>query len=671
MLSTDSWSGFAIEEATVEGVHAAMTSGQLTAVQLVKAYLDRIAAFNGRCVGGEVDPGTGLLLGSIEAIENSGQLGALLTVNLRGQRSFTDLVDNDPAMPDALEVAQALDEEFRKTGLLRGPLHGIPFAIKDQFDTFDMRTTSGAMTPYANDRPPRDAEVVARLRAAGAIILAKANMGEFAAGDRSTAGATPCNPYDTSRSAGRSSGGSSAAVAANLVMCALGEETGPSARNPAANCGLVGIVATHSLVSRHGIIPASLTRDRPGILCRSVADAAIVLSVIGGYDAKDPATAACAGVVDVGGLARRDGATSLAGVRIGVIREFMQVHTKADEESVAVAEQAFVDMQKAGAVLVDPGEKGSLFANAIAEIMPLLDMPAVRGARSESDTTSAVDEALQIMHDPNALPPGINLRVLGEREPPTSGDLLLALNRYLQQRGDKNIRTVEDLISAGTFYDHAPVEGVSAPPKERLQIAAGREQRFTRLRDGQVIRHRVPIRDVDISGWHSSRVAVQTIINKVMADHNLDALVYPTKTIPSPLLAWPMEPVNLKVVKKRRRVVIDGEECEQIVDQVIDLRAVTTSRLSPNAGYPTIVVPAGFTTTVYDRAPVHNADGSISAGEFLPGKARALPVTLDFLGRAFSESKLIAIASAYERATQHRRPPENFGALKMPQHTVP
>src|SRR2546428_4669398 len=147
-------------------------------------------------------------------------------------------------MPDALEVAKALDAEFARTGRLKGPLHGIPFAVKDQFDTFDMRTTSGAAANYANDRPPRDAEVVARLRKAGAIILAKANMGEYASGDRSTFGGTTCNPYDTSRSAGRSSGGSGAAVGANLVMCAIGEETRPPARHPAAHNNPLGLGAT-------------------------------------------------------------------------------------------------------------------------------------------------------------------------------------------------------------------------------------------------------------------------------------------------------------------------------------------------------------------------------------------------------------------------------------------
>src|SRR5256884_7010820 len=286
---------FHLEEATISDIHRAMRAKQLTATRLVNLYLKRIDTYNGRCVSGAVDPATGYLLGDIAPAEKAGRLGALITLNLRGKRSKTDPTDADPNMPDALEVAKALDAEFARTGRLKGPLHGIPFAIKDQFDTFDMRSTSGAAANYANDRPPADAAIVARLRKAGAIILAKANMGEYASGDRSTFGGTTCNPYDTSRSAGRSSGGSGAAVAANLVMCALGEETGPSARNPAANNSLVGIVATHSLVSRAGLIPASLTRDRAGILCRTVKDAATVLTALAGHDPRDAATAASAG----------------------------------------------------------------------------------------------------------------------------------------------------------------------------------------------------------------------------------------------------------------------------------------------------------------------------------------------------------------------------------------
>src|SRR5262249_3922378 len=180
-LSPFTASAFHLQEATIADIHRGILAKELTATELVDLYLKRIEAYNGQCVKGDVDA-SGLVLGDIEPIEHAGKLGALMTLNIRGKRSKTDAADNAPNMPDALEAARALDEEFARTGRLKGPLHGVVFAIKDQFDTFDMRSTSGAAAPYANDRPPRDAEVVARLRAAGAIILAKSNMGEYASG---------------------------------------------------------------------------------------------------------------------------------------------------------------------------------------------------------------------------------------------------------------------------------------------------------------------------------------------------------------------------------------------------------------------------------------------------------------------------------------------------------
>jgi Asp-tRNA(Asn)/Glu-tRNA(Gln) amidotransferase A subunit family amidase len=201
-----------------------------------------IKAYNGTCVQ-EPDG----LLGRVETIKRAGQINALSTLNLRPAaraewgfdarkaRSLTDAGDADPALPDALELAARLDASFAATGKLTGPLHGVVIAINDQFDTVDMRTTSGAAAPYASDRPLDDSTFVRKLREAGAIIIAKANMGEYAGGDRSSFGGTFCNPYDTERSPGRSSGGSGSAVAANLVMCAIAEESGPSARNPGKN----------------------------------------------------------------------------------------------------------------------------------------------------------------------------------------------------------------------------------------------------------------------------------------------------------------------------------------------------------------------------------------------------------------------------------------------------
>src|SRR5215469_8550054 len=259
---------FRIEEATIEDIQAAIMRGQLTSTRVLQLYLNRIKAYNGACVN---QPDGVLGLGPITPIKNAHQLNALMTLNLRPAkrellgfdrrkaRSLTDPMDDDPAMPDALEVAAKQDAYFASTGKLVGPLHGVVFAVKDQYDTVDMRTTAGMDTAYANDRPPRDATFVKRLREAGAIILAKANLGELGTpNSRSSFGGPFCNPYDTERSPGTSSGGSGSSVAANLVTCAIGEETGGSIHHPAKNNSLVGLAPTQELVSRVGMIGAAL-----------------------------------------------------------------------------------------------------------------------------------------------------------------------------------------------------------------------------------------------------------------------------------------------------------------------------------------------------------------------------------------------------------------------------
>ena len=143
---------FHLEEATIGDVHRAIRAKEITAEQLVRLYFKRIAAYNGTCVKGEVDPATGLMFGEITPVENAGQVNAYLTLNIRGKRSKTDPADNDPKMLDALETARAQDEYFARTGNFVGPLHGIPVAIKDNYDTVDMRTTAGAIADYANDK---------------------------------------------------------------------------------------------------------------------------------------------------------------------------------------------------------------------------------------------------------------------------------------------------------------------------------------------------------------------------------------------------------------------------------------------------------------------------------------------------------------------------------------
>ena len=239
---------FHLEEASIATIHAALRSGQLTCVGLVQLYLERIRAYNGPAV--DMPEG---LLGPITTRPDAGQLNALCTINLRPaarerwgfderkSRTLTDAADDNPALPDALEAAAELDRRYAEQGELVGALHGVVICVKDQYNTADMRTTSGGDAAFANDRPPRDATFVERLRQAGAIILAKANLGEMAGGiPRSSFGGVFVNPYNTERSPGVSSAGSGTAVAANLCTCAIGEETGSSIRGPASYNSCVG-----------------------------------------------------------------------------------------------------------------------------------------------------------------------------------------------------------------------------------------------------------------------------------------------------------------------------------------------------------------------------------------------------------------------------------------------
>src|SRR6185295_18347226 len=410
------------------------------------------------------------------------------------------------------------------------------------------------------------------------------------------------------------------------------------------------------------IVPASLTRDRAGVLCRSVKDAATVLGVLAGYDARDPATAESVGRVSEQPYQSFADNASLRGLRIGVVREFMQPFTKADEDSIRIANEALRDLEKAGAVLIDPGPKAALFKDAIAEIVPALDAPTLAAVYKElyPAATPVVARNVEISGAAAKLPPELSIRLLSEREPPVQGEVLFVMDRYLKERGDANIKSVRDLIAQSTFYDHAPIDGVTLPPKTRLEDMLNQTQRWTKKSDGSVLVRKVPVTNLDISGWHAVRATLQMLVNKVMADNRLDALVYPTKTIPAPLLASPVEPTNLKTVKETVTMTLNGEEYERTVERVVDLRAPLTPRLSPNGGFPVVVVPAGFTREVYDRAVVRGADGSKKPGELMGPKAVALPVSIDFLGRRFSEPVLIRIAAAYEAATHHRRPPADF-----------
>ena len=258
--------------------------------------------------------------------------------------------------PDALAIAEKMDRE-RAAGHVRGPLHGIPILLKDNIDTDDrMQTTAGSLA-LLGSRPARDATVAASLREAGAVILGKANLSEWAnyRSTESTSGWSArggqCrNPYDLSRNPGGSSSGSGAAVSANLAAAALGTETDGSIVNPSGACGIVGIKPTVGLSSRAGVIPISHTQDTVGPMARTVADAAAVLGAITAADARDAATAAKGRRVhgDYRPFLDADG---LRGARIGVARKVVSGY---DDAADSVFEEAIRAVRDAGAEVVDP-----------------------------------------------------------------------------------------------------------------------------------------------------------------------------------------------------------------------------------------------------------------------------------------------------------------------------
>lgn len=639
---------FQVEETTIAKIQDAILAKQLTATELVKLYLARVKAFNGQAV--EEPEG---LLGPVKPIAHGKGLNALITLNLRPAarkawgfddhhaRSMTDLVDADPAMPDALEVAARLDAEFAKTGKLVGPLHGVVMAIKDQYDTFDLRTTSGADAFYANDRPPHDSTFVQRLRDAGAIILGKANMGEYAAGIRSSFGGSAVTPYDTERSPGSSSGGSGIAVAANLVTCAIAEETNPSIRFPARANSAVGISPTQELVSRHGMVCQGVN-TRVGPLARTVEDAARILTVISGYDPKDELTAFGIGRTPDQSFESFTHETSLKGMRIGVVREYMDKSkfTKADEESIDLVDRAIEDLKKLGATIVEPGPEG-LFTPYIRRYQPMLfnaawtkQFPEMFPVDAEGKPASDHSATLvDLAFDPSKVPGKVTLRDLGALE--TVGERKYGFDTYLRERGDANIKTLEDLINKANFYRDS---GTTSAKKASLET-----QNKPMVLDSALRMQR--------------RFAIQQMVLACMAELNLDAVVYPTGNIPSAKVGAPNEPT------------ING-------------RGTNWTTLGQQ-GFPVVCVPAGFTTHVYDRVrdpkapatPASARSGRGGGGDGEGGSASQvptilvgpiaakLPVGVDFLGRPFSEPVLLKIAGAYEKATHHREPPAEFGPL--------
>jgi amidase len=488
----------AILEAGAQEQQAQMQAGKLTSKALVQQYLARIAA-----------------------IDKAGpRLNAVIELN-----------------PDAIRIAEQMDRE-RKAGKSRGPLHGIPVLLKDNIATSDKMSTSAGSLALAGVRASRDAFLVERLRAAGAVILGKTNLSEWA-NMRSThsvsgwsgRGGQTRNPYALDRNTSGSSAGSGAAIAASLATLAIGTETDGSIVSPSSTCGIVGIKPTLGLVSRSGIIPIAHSQDTAGPMTRSVADAALLLTAIAGIDPADAATGESRGkAADYTQALRKDG---LQGKRLGVARNFFGRSPAVD----AVIEKELAVLKAQGATLVE------------------VQLP---------NADKYDDSELEVL--------------LAEFRP----DLEAYLSGYAAHAP---IKTMADLIA---FNDKHAGRELQHFGQEHL-IAA---QAKPGLDD--------PAYSAALANNH--RYARAEGIDRIMRDERLDALVAPTGDV-----AWLTD-------------YIKG-----------DHYGGSFSSPAAVAGYPHVTVPAG--------------------------QVHGLPVGISFVGGAYSEATLIAIAYAYEQASRRRRAP--------------
>jgi amidase len=344
---------FHLLEATIDGIHAALRSGQISCGALVQAYLNRIAAYD----------------------QKGPTFNAVQNVN-----------------PDALRIAADMDARFKASGELGGPLACIPILVKDEVNTNFMPTTYGSAL-FKTFVPARTATIVDKVQAAGAIVLAKTNMGEFAQAYSGSAFGDCHNAYDPGRSPSGSSCGTAVGIAANFAAVGIGEDTGGSIRGPASHGSLVGLRPTLPLVSRAGMMPFAPTRDTLGPITRTVRDTAIVLDVIAGYDPDDPITAWSYGQQPET-YTRFLLPNGLAGMRFGVIRAPMSKDTDvgaADYKEIQAAiTTAIADLVARGAQVIDP-----------LVIPNLVDMVAEGGSGGESFETEAAIDAFLAQY-PNA-----------------------------------------------------------------------------------------------------------------------------------------------------------------------------------------------------------------------------------------------------------------------------
>jgi len=490
--------------ATITDVQAAVDAGTLTYESLVRMYLRRIEAYD----------------------KNGPKLNAVLQVH-----------------PRAVEIARALDAERKQRGR-RSPLHGIPIAVKDSVDVKDIPSAGGNLA-LAGTLPAHDATVVQKLRDAGAIVFLKTNLDEFNLGAQglSSIGGQVLNPYDPARNPGGSSAGTGVAITAGFATVGIATETGASIRSPASNSSVVGVAPTPGLTSRAGVVPSSFTMDRIGVHAKSVADAAMMLTVMRGFDAGDLFTWDSLGKLSADPYEARLSADALAGARLGVLRDLFR--------------------------------KGPEFAYVNGLIDEQLKTLAARGALLADGLTSGMD---LVSYFPSARVGGPEFR--------------FAFDAYLMRRGpDTPVKSLRELVATGKYLRSLEPNFTQALAVTSLDF------------------------DPAYLGRLQTRSMLRTAIVDLMDRYKVEALVYPFKALGAPLIGTPD-------------------------------RGPRDNPLSSIAGLPAVVVPAGVTEN-------------------------GLPVALEFLGRPFSEPRLLQLAHAYEQASRKRVAPARTPALPGEEVVLP
>jgi amidase len=762
---------FDVVEATIDDLHTAIRAGRTTLVEVVQQYIDRSRAYNGvasmlvtedgmpvpaaegtvragaaitfptetvkasdvlpdldryagppleygRMEATASDPDVPQQYGMLAGIPNGGQLNALQTLNIRGERSVTCKGDFDrhPSegplppgappvcemfrqFPDALERAAELDAEYGSDPDLDAmPMYGVVFSFKDPFDTKDMRSTGGADAAYDIDFPARDHTLVAQLRKKGAIIFAKAVLTEYngRAGNpggvhepdkvlpstvgyqRSTWAGNPANPYDTTRAASLgSSSGSGVSVSANLVMASLGEETRASTRGPANHNSVALILPHKAMISFHGnAIGADIQCDRTGILCRRVEDSAKVLDALkdpedGYYDPRDPWTAVPrSGVLDSYAAHIAGGAPgALAGMRIGVIRESMITNPDSKTEepitAAAAAEVKAVLAGKLGATLVesahprwtpDPDcEQMTVdFRTALCRMVGIF-MPNLMFRLTPGGEPLYPEFAAAIR--PTEFAPG---KTFGSGDM-TPMDYFVGLAEgRIAPPAAFDIRNIQPQALAHTFQFHIAQYLMR---RSSDWAAMGFEETLDTWAQLNARSkfwgddHRAAFRN-----WEETADPRNPLGERQGVDERI-------------MLRELLRRIDMMVILENRldcllRLhtpwapgIIGGAHQPDGGPNNLTLESL----YGPNAGLSEILIPAGFVTTVYDpvlklsedgtRYESHHSDIATELPE--PG----LPFSLVFRAEPGKEDISLRAASAYEAASMRRVPPPGFGAI--------